>query len=81
MLGAGQEAWRFGHGQLETVTLDIQRKLRHVPAAQDVRARLLDTALESLSKVSTSLVERSEVDMYAVIAHRDPGACSRKLAT
>ncbi len=44
---------------LKTVTLDIQRKLTHVPAAQDVRARLLDTALESLSKVSTSLVERS----------------------
>ena len=58
---------------LRTVTLDIQRKLRYVPAAQDVRARLLDTALESLSKVSTSLVERSEVDLYSVIAHRDLG--------
>ncbi len=59
MLGLAKKHDDLAMDSLKTVTLDIQRKLTHVPAAQDVRARLLDTALESLSKVSTSLVERS----------------------
>lgn len=58
---------------LRTVTLDIQRKLQSVPAAQSVRTRLLETALDGLSKVSSSLAESSELDTYMVIAHRELG--------
>ncbi|MFO0943276.1 MAG: protein kinase [Pirellulales bacterium] len=58
---------------LRSVTTDIQRKLQYVPAAQKVRARLLETALEGLSKVSASLAQRAEADQNLVIAHRDLG--------
>ncbi len=58
---------------LRSVTTEIQRKLQYVPAAQQVRARLLETALEGLSKVSVSLAQRPVVDQNLVIAHRDLG--------
>ncbi len=58
---------------LRSVTTDIQRKLQFVPAAQQVRASLLETALEGLSKVSVNLAQRAEADQNLVIAHRELG--------
>lgn len=66
------------HGELamkslRTVTLNIQRDLQHVPAAQKVRLKLLETALDGLNQVSTGVAQQSEIDLGLVIAHRDLG--------
>lgn len=58
---------------LRSVTLNIQRELQHVPAAQKVRLKLLETALDGLNQVSIGVAQQSEIDIGLVIAHRDLG--------
>ncbi len=47
---------------LDSVIFDIQRKLKDVPAAHDVRRSLLKTALAGLQKVASGLAGQSQVD-------------------
>lgn len=58
---------------LRSVTLNIQRELQHVPAAQKVRLKLLETALDGLNQVSIGVAQQSDIDLGLVIAHRDLG--------
>jgi eukaryotic-like serine/threonine-protein kinase len=58
---------------LQSVTLDIQRQLRNVPAAHRVRERLLDTAMRGLGDVATKLQQRPVVNETLIVAHRDLG--------
>ncbi len=58
---------------LQSVVFEIQKKLLHVPAAQKVRVRLLEHALQNLGEVAASLERRNLVDKSLMNAHRDLG--------
>ena len=58
---------------LQSVTFDIQRQLRNIPAAHKVRRSLLDTALKGLTEVATKLEQRPKIDQSLLVAHRDLG--------
>jgi serine/threonine protein kinase/tetratricopeptide (TPR) repeat protein len=58
---------------LQSVTFDIQRQLKNVPAAHKVRRQLLNTALKGLAEVAAKLEQRPQVDRSLMTAHRDLG--------
>ena len=69
---AGQQS-ELALRSLQSVTFDIQRQLKHVPAAHKVRRSLLDTALKGLAEVAATLELRPKVDHSLLVAHRDLG--------
>ncbi|HMO15025.1 MAG TPA: protein kinase [Pirellulaceae bacterium] len=58
---------------LKTVAGELQTNLRHIPAAQRVRQKLLVTFVQGLEKVSTNLALSKQIDLNTLIAHRDLG--------
>jgi serine/threonine-protein kinase len=58
---------------LQSVTNDIQKQLKNMPAAHPARRSLLLTALDGLDKVAAGLNARVKVDRSAAFAHRELG--------
>jgi tetratricopeptide (TPR) repeat protein len=58
---------------LSAVIFDIQRSLENVPAASEVRRRLLTTALGRLEKLSGAFVEKASVDRHTAVSLAEMG--------
>ncbi len=58
---------------LRSVVFRIQRNLSQINAAQEVRKGLLETSIQGLDKVATSLENRGDINRATMLANKDLG--------
>jgi tetratricopeptide (TPR) repeat protein len=70
---AARQQSQLALATLTAVIFDIQRDLRNLPAASELRRRLLTTALRRLEKLSGAFVEKASVDRHTAASLLEMG--------